>query len=1510
MMLTFTGEKGIGFKSIFAVTSKATIFSKGFCFAFDASKKLGKVAPLWAADGLSLQQYKQNLFGHTSVSLALNDVAIASKLNTYLDARTLLFLRNIKTLALHIDDQIQDYDAEKMQELGTGVVCYKLSAKVNNVVDEHKYYLVEKDVDVKKIKEAKRTNVVKSTLTLAFCATMQDEICLPETDANIFTFLPVRHEKGLSFLVQGDFILSANRESIKDCEWNTHLVSQVPDAFMNALHKFIKYHPVYKFEYMQLLENSPVHCRFAKVIPEIFERLVYSKSIMTIDEQWTTPQEALIVKPHVLKIVPVHILEKSLKRKVVHPKFDSGKLRIAIDPFAPKSLLICLNSDEMKAHIAKLSNDELKDLYMALLLNCDEKTLNSVRKIPMFRTSTNKMVEYDKVVLPFSVEYAFMKSIAVLHSETLCEGIGKFGIKECSFSRIVEQVVDNNGVHNFVSDFIKYVISIHGSAGGIKEFNKEVQKVKLLDNTQKLAVTQELYLPPTYMENSALLEQVFGSSLKYISEYYLKEFENKQQLVEVLEQRFGVSRFPPINSKEMKRAVINSQVLIEFLDKHWQHYRARVKVDDSILKDLRDSKLSNGVLLTRLYSIRDMYALNSEASMFCGTYLPYFPFNIVNKDLQHLLEIKTAVTPQSVLNCLEEMVAANVTDKVLFEKMYQKLSDLRSFTPAAFEINSLILVPADKPFYAKLSEVYWDTPVKKKNSQTISLHYPNLAYFFEIQLKIAPYPNLSIIFKMLEERVVDALDAYEAIVKLEGFDEAAGSFRKMPLLQLGDNYFKVSEVWGNHPAEFDDIFDASKAVDRFYIGASKNVKVLLNKLDIQPHPTDLSVLITKYNSTEDPVIQHAILSYLSNLKISPEFEKILKRVKWDKVNTIDKMWWDHNEALDPIVGYGLALRRKFPLLSTFFVSKLGISSTIPLITLLNAFVLLKEKRHAWCVAFYQELSKRTSPEEMYQIASFHKMHSLIYVNGQQCKSADVFWKVPTLSISKIIPTEALSSIFEHSKSIHHLFCRTLQVHTSFHPRLLYEYLQKKQCETSEDKQLVKSVYKELHSMLTRKLEKERIMSRGYLRSKVETKTSKFQAKDQAIFLSHHGKFVTASQILANDSAQMFDTVKSVEDLHILELDYTKYLVFYAYFGIKKLSESVKIVIHSKTRERATKQLVHEELTNKLHMHWKYLCLLTKVAPTRCHYSIKVFSPVANQIQNGSTVVATKNVMALIDSVSKVVCLDPQHSPDELVHCAKTLGGIHADKLLILMLLDSEERIKAFYKKELPQEEDDDEEEQESADSEDEQPSQLSQQQSPYLQPKVESIWQPYSSTQSSAPSFATLLRQMQNQPMQQPQTNTFVPPPTTTTTTPAQPSQLQSEQSILAKAKTLREESAWNSIAKDLAKMQKLRIVEKGNKQLVGAFVIEWLNKSNDQGKPYDILVNNVKTNKRLYYEITPMDQSFSLSAEEIDFAAEHELEYRILQIGPNATRKEITQVWTKVGQGELKIVGDIKLRL
>ncbi|PRQ38289.1 putative histidine kinase-like ATPase domain-containing protein [Rosa chinensis] len=255
----FIGEKGIGFKSVFLVSSQPHIFSNGYHVKFREEPNqvcgIGYIVPEWfrAAD-LSVLMV-QAVYGHgkdlptTTFVLPLKRDKVEAVRAQLLELHPeiLLFLSKIKRLYVRgCDPQKADdvstlsiFSETEHTELrsktaNSRVVQLSVKEKMCDTEQLCKYYLWREEFPVKPGNRVEiRMDVEKWVITLAF--PFGKRLRRGTSPVGIFAFLPTTMVTNFPFVVQADFILASSRESIiLDNSWNMGILQCVPSAFVNA----------------------------------------------------------------------------------------------------------------------------------------------------------------------------------------------------------------------------------------------------------------------------------------------------------------------------------------------------------------------------------------------------------------------------------------------------------------------------------------------------------------------------------------------------------------------------------------------------------------------------------------------------------------------------------------------------------------------------------------------------------------------------------------------------------------------------------------------------------------------------------------------------------------------------------------------------------------------------------------------------------------------------------------------------------------------------------------------------------------------------------------------------------------------------------------------------------------------------------------------------------------------------------------------------------------------------
>ncbi|BBN00946.1 hypothetical protein MPTK1_2g03300 [Marchantia polymorpha subsp. ruderalis] len=277
----YIGEKGIGFKSVFLVTSTPYIISNGFRIRFSDSgvesngsmAEIGYIVPEWVERPTdeTLRPYSHQ-FGcrpSTVIVLPLKPDKISSvkaELKSF-SAETILFLRRITCIRIrHMDGELvtmrrSDSSRKKVEKPAADMFWTQLSLvrSPGNTKESCDYFVWEQRFPVTSSVD-QRLEVTSWALTLAFPA-QQRIACSSHGD--IFAFLPSQVRSGLPFVINADFLLVSSRETLRyDSPWNKGILGCVATAFCAAMEcllresasasgtgnsRTIAVHQVYKF---------------------------------------------------------------------------------------------------------------------------------------------------------------------------------------------------------------------------------------------------------------------------------------------------------------------------------------------------------------------------------------------------------------------------------------------------------------------------------------------------------------------------------------------------------------------------------------------------------------------------------------------------------------------------------------------------------------------------------------------------------------------------------------------------------------------------------------------------------------------------------------------------------------------------------------------------------------------------------------------------------------------------------------------------------------------------------------------------------------------------------------------------------------------------------------------------------------------------------------------------------------------------------------------------------------
>lgn len=184
--LGYTGEKGLGFKSIFKVSNVVWIRSGQYSFKFDKNCTLGMLAPAWA------EFPGQHIPGFTSIRIQIlpeiSDDPLLGELQS-LDPRLLVFLRRLQKIVVTIDTPLVQWSTTIRKDVVSSEDGEVDQVTLRSDSEEQQYAVLRHTVENLPF-EHRRQGTFRSVVTLGF--PVIDGTCVELPSQHVYAFLPIR----------------------------------------------------------------------------------------------------------------------------------------------------------------------------------------------------------------------------------------------------------------------------------------------------------------------------------------------------------------------------------------------------------------------------------------------------------------------------------------------------------------------------------------------------------------------------------------------------------------------------------------------------------------------------------------------------------------------------------------------------------------------------------------------------------------------------------------------------------------------------------------------------------------------------------------------------------------------------------------------------------------------------------------------------------------------------------------------------------------------------------------------------------------------------------------------------------------------------------------------------------------------------------------------------------------------------------------------------------------------
>jgi len=245
------GYLGVGFRSVFAITDKPEIYSGKFMFRFDRDECLKEFNddsffyfyPYWIEQPVEVIDLEKTTFILPFRSEEFFNETINELKN--LGASSLLFLRNIRTISIHNEEerttrtfsisQVGDFTTlPRKENIKFGKFLLVEGSTARRFLVFRGNFQVPDDIrNDEETKRAKRGDVKNREVTVAIQLDEQDN--LVPTKGYICSFFPIEERK-INFLIHADFIVQAGRVALLDNKWNRWMMEKVREVAEAAYH--------------------------------------------------------------------------------------------------------------------------------------------------------------------------------------------------------------------------------------------------------------------------------------------------------------------------------------------------------------------------------------------------------------------------------------------------------------------------------------------------------------------------------------------------------------------------------------------------------------------------------------------------------------------------------------------------------------------------------------------------------------------------------------------------------------------------------------------------------------------------------------------------------------------------------------------------------------------------------------------------------------------------------------------------------------------------------------------------------------------------------------------------------------------------------------------------------------------------------------------------------------------------------------------------------------------------
>lgn len=590
--LGYIGEKGLGFKSVFAITEKPLVHSNSYLFYF----KTGEYTiPYWVSNK-DLDQYPKEFSQKdtTNIYLPFKDDFqhrddIANKIKD-IEPIVLLFLSKLGCLQI-LENNQQIINVERVSSKSFENFDETLLVFNEN---EESYYTKKKIISrPKDLLEPKREKVDKREIVIAF-PHLDNKL----KEDRIFSFLPTEMKTGLPFLIQSDFILIGNRENIiQENNWNLWLLDEIVDFFSSEFHNLKLSN---KLNYLKYLDaEKSTHPFINKYYKKILKNLKKENLFLTNKGDYVQSDRICILEDYDFMIEYLSAISynnsKNKKFSYLDPSFYVPKHLIEswnIEVVDKETFLRIIGDRKDHYSVVFERNNSLFENLIKFIGNSYKvnKTLSELPIIPL--DESDKIKFYNKNDLKGYQMFYNLDAEGVLNdvfdnmkviSKTYHKEIEKvpyyssvFKIRQPDIVQILESIKSNKEIILNEDNNVKLLTYIKNNyLGKQKEDIIELVKKNYFFLTKNGQFLNQLKIKSFYRKDE------YESQI-YISAEYL---ENKNCIESIVnkycDRKFSID-FDFISRNYLESDSKNSNLDLKTLKSEWRVFFEELQIDDNL----------------------------------------------------------------------------------------------------------------------------------------------------------------------------------------------------------------------------------------------------------------------------------------------------------------------------------------------------------------------------------------------------------------------------------------------------------------------------------------------------------------------------------------------------------------------------------------------------------------------------------------------------------------------------------------------------------------------------------------------------------------------------------------------------------------------------------------------------------------------------------------------------------------------------------------------------------------